>query len=326
MKKTSDPPKFYGQRAIVLSSFFFGPLAGGYLFFQNFKKMGDIKAAKATIFSTVIFVLAVFPILFLLPDKVIGKIPNSLIPIVSAVCFKIYYDRYQKSRIEEMLSEGAIKESGWKATGIGFLCLLITFLYVAPFIFLPTFDLRTIEYNIGCFYERHEDGPNALIWFRRSADRGYPMAYNSVGLQYYWGRGVSQDYGEALSWYKKGADLEDLEAQYNIGVLFRDGQGVKQDYSEAAKWFEKAADQGDKRAQYNLGQIYMEGALKNLPKSIEWFRKAAEQGVAEAQYNLGVFYESGQGVEKNKSEAKKWYQKAADQGMAEAQKALKELN
>ena len=42
------------------------------------------------------------------------------------------------------------------------------------------------------------------------------------------------------------------EAQYNLGVCYYNGDGVDQNYTEAVKWLSKAADQGHDKAQTEL--------------------------------------------------------------------------
>ena len=54
---------------------------------------------------------------------------------------------------------------------------------------------------------------------------------------------------------KKG----DIDAQFSLGLMYYDGQEVAQDYSEAARWFRKAADQGYATAQFNLCFMYFDG-------------------------------------------------------------------
>ena len=80
-----------------------------------------------------------------------------------------------------------------------------------------------------------------------------------------------------------------MNAQYNLGIMYYNGQGVPQDYAEAVKWYRLAADQGDAYAQYNLGVMYDngEGVPQDYKEAVKWYRLAAEQGHAKAQYNLG---------------------------------------
>ena len=54
---------------------------------------------------------------------------------------------------------------------------------------------------------------------------------------------------EDLSDLKAQAEKGDAQAQYNLGVIYYFGQGVAQNYAEALKWIRKAADQGQVDAQ-----------------------------------------------------------------------------
>ena len=87
------------------------------------------------------------------------------------------------------------------------------------------------------------------------AERGDARAQYNLGVMYYDGRGVAQDYTKALKWWEKAAAQGDADAQYSLGTMYDAGQGVAQDYAKARKWFEKAAAQGLAAAQYNLGFI-----------------------------------------------------------------------
>ena len=96
----------------------------------------------------------------------------------------------------------------------------------------------------------------------------------------------------------KAAAQDDAVTQSNLGLTYFLGLGVPQDYSLAKQWFEKAAAQGDDIAQYYLGLMYFHGlgVPQNYFLAKQWFEKAATQGGALAQYNLGVMYDQGLGV------------------------------
>ncbi|MGX2975159.1 tetratricopeptide repeat protein, partial [Ursidibacter arcticus] len=97
------------------------------------------------------------------------------------------------------------------------------------------------------------------------------------------------------------------EAQYNLGLMYYNGQGVKQDYQQAEKLFQQAAEQGIAQAQYNLGVMYNNGrgVKQDYQQAVKWYQQAAEQGIAEAQYNLGLMYYNGQGVKQDYQQAEK---------------------
>jgi uncharacterized protein len=62
-----------------------------------------------------------------------------------------------------------------------------------------------------------------------------------LGLAYYHGEGVKQDYAQAVSWYRRAIAAGDTWSQYLLGLCFRDGEGVKTSVTIAKQWFAKAA-------------------------------------------------------------------------------------
>ncbi|GHT42616.1 hypothetical protein FACS189443_5830 [Planctomycetales bacterium] len=134
---------------------------------------------------------------------------------------------------------------------------------------------------------------------RKLAEQGDARVQCRLGLMYFQGEGVKQDYAEAEKWYRKAAEQGHATVQYSLGVLYFQGEGVKQDYAEAAKWFRKAAEQGDADAQRILGLMYFkgEGVKQDYAEAAKWFRKAAKQGNADAQRILcGMSFDKKGGV------------------------------
>jgi hypothetical protein len=58
-----------------------------------------------------------------------------------------------------------------------------------------------------------------MAWYRRAADLGHLGAMNNLGLMYYQGKGVPQDYPQAMAWYRMAADLGDAGALGNLDHL-----------------------------------------------------------------------------------------------------------
>lgn len=88
------------------------------------------------------------------------------------------------------------------------------------------------------------------------AKAGNTDAEHLLGLMYYMGRGVPQDYKEALFWHRKAALKGKADAQYVVGAMYYTGNAVIQDHKEAVTWFRKAAEQGHPDAQQVLGLMY----------------------------------------------------------------------
>lgn len=88
------------------------------------------------------------------------------------------------------------------------------------------------------------------------AKAGNPDAQHLLGLMYYMGRGVPQDYKQALAWHRKAALQGKADAQYVVGAMYYTGNAVIQDHKQAVAWFRKAAEQGHADAQQVMGLMY----------------------------------------------------------------------
>jgi TPR repeat protein len=175
------------------------------------------------------------------------------------------------------------------------------------------------QYNLGLMYYRGEGVPQdyveAVRWCRLAADQGHAFAQSHLGTMYYKGHGVPQNYVEAAKWYRLADDQGDAFGQHNLGVMYHRGEGLPQNYAEAAKWYRLAADQGHADAQFNLGIMFYKGGgvPQNCVEAAKWCRLAADQGDASAQSNLAVLYYRGEGVPQDKVHAYMWFDLAAAQ-------------
>ena len=108
---------------------------------------------------------------------------------------------------------------------------------------------------------------------------------------------------------RKSAEGGDASAQNNLGILYFEGKGVPQDYRKAKQWFDKAVEQDHIGAQVNLGTLYLQGlgAPQSNQMALFWFRRAAGHKDALAFAKLGLMYAQGRGVLQNFIEAHKWY-------------------
>ena len=86
----------------------------------------------------------------------------------------------------------------------------------------------------------------AVKCYRKAAEQGKASAQNNLGLCYYKGQGVAQDYEEAVKWYCKAAEQGDAAAQCNLGICCEFGRGVPKDFVQAYKWYNLAANAGGK--------------------------------------------------------------------------------
>lgn len=93
------------------------------------------------------------------------------------------------------------------------------------------------------------DYPSAIKQYERAANKGDPIAQNTLGNIYYLGLGVTRNYEEAARWYLGAAKSGYGPALVNLGILHRHGLGVKQDMVKAYACFRLADKIGIKNAE-----------------------------------------------------------------------------
>ncbi|PJO77976.1 sel1 repeat family protein [Neisseria brasiliensis] len=126
---------------------------------------------------------------------------------------------------------------------------------------------------------QHYEAAKQTALQRQQAESLYQKAFAAhYGLQ------RSQSYAEALPLYLQVAELGHTKAKTNLGMMYYSGQGVANDFSQAAQWFESAAEQQDTMAQYNLACLYFHGmgVPKNPAKACKWLQQAIDNGHEQA--------------------------------------------
>ena len=145
---------------------------------------------------------------------------------------------------------------------------------------------------------------------RRQAERGNAEAMTCLAVDHM----DLQNFDEAMRWFRKAADLGFPDAQYMLGSVYDGdyGKGVEKDSVEAVRWYRLAADQGDATAQSALAANYLlgKGVEKDIPTGLGWYRKAAESGDIAAKIMLGGIYASSEFVPNDTAEAVVWFSSA----------------
>jgi uncharacterized protein len=186
----------------------------------------------------------------------------------------------------------------------------------------------TAQANLGVMYFKGDgvtqNYTEAAVWLRKAAEQGDVQSQYNLGILYDTGKGLPQNSGEALKWYRKAAENGYPQAAVNIGTMYLRGKGVARNTAEAIQWFRQAGDHGLPLGYNYVGLMYLQGdgVSANTNEAVAWYRKAAEKGSAWAQTELGVRYGRGDGLERDETKAVEWYRKAAEQGYAPAQADL----
>jgi uncharacterized membrane protein SpoIIM required for sporulation len=127
----SLPVGVYSPGWVGFATYLGSLLAGCYLLSRNDQALGE-ENRSATLFSIGIAgtVLMGF-ILGVIPESLLDAIPNSFIPMVYTVAIYAYVEQTQRKRIDAgIAADKYFKASGWKATGIAIICLLISVILI----------------------------------------------------------------------------------------------------------------------------------------------------------------------------------------------------
>ena len=113
-----------------------------------------------------------------------------------------------------------------------------------------------------CLVQESKAELNVVEDIRLSAEQGDATAQYYLGLMYYEGESLQQDFQKATYWFTKAAEQGFWHAQRGLGMVYSEGKGVLQDYVMAYAWFEVAASQGDSSAK-NLRDDIIEEMSQN---------------------------------------------------------------
>jgi len=149
------------------------------------------------------------------------------------------------------------------------------------------------------------------------------QALKDRAKQYYWGKGVKQNYSKALEFYLKAAKRGDAESQFISGGMYYRGMGVKENFPAAFKLLHQAAVNGKSNpdSERIIAQAFIQGigTYKNYKEAVHWYQQSADHGDSEAQNTLGYMYYTGNGVEQDFSKGADFFLQAANNNSAMAQ-------
>jgi len=117
--------QLYSQKAIALATYFGGPLAAGILIRRNFLNLGNERLGLRAIIAGVVGTILLFWGLFQIPESIMDKIPNPLIPAIYTGIIYLIVEKLQGSILDRHKEEKNLFYSNWKAAGIGLICGII---------------------------------------------------------------------------------------------------------------------------------------------------------------------------------------------------------
>lgn len=152
---------FYSQRAITIATYFGGPLAAGYLVKKNYETLEQPDNARKSLIIGIVSTLLIFAGIFSIPEDIIDKIPNTLIPLIYTGIIYLIVERVQGESLKNHKESGGEFYSGWKAAGVGAIAMLILAAGIALTAFIagdlsnsqPDFDAATYDKEVAKFVD-----------------------------------------------------------------------------------------------------------------------------------------------------------------------------
>lgn len=169
---------------------------------------------------------------------------------------------------------------------------------------------------------------DTLTILTEKATAGDAVAQNALGLWYYTGKNVKQDYETALKWWAKSADQGNEYAIGNMAMCYQLGKGIKRDSVMAISLYKKAVQKGNpdivpqhEKLAENKENLFSNtlmyefytngiGVKRNPVKAADYQEVLAESGDVDRQYRQALYYLNNDQADK----AAPWFKAAAQQG------------
>ena len=173
------------------------------------------------------------------------------------------------------------------------------------------------------------DAKRCEVWLTKLAEGGDADAMLDLGGMYLVGRGVGKDRDLAFEWYQKSAEAG-FPLAYNRLARFYlyddDTEGLgylppttdPERIAKAHDCFVRGAEKGETGCMVELGIAYMMGeCCERDPKTaFDWFKRAYEApevsgaDKAQAAYSLAKCFRGGEGTERDPETAKRFAEEA----------------
>lgn len=160
--------KLYSQKAIGIATFFGGPLAAGILVRKNFINLGKEEQGKQALFIGIVSTILLFAGLFAIPDSIMDKFPNSLIPTIYTAIILMIIELVQGHELRLHTTGNGEFYSAWNAVGIGVICAVILLAGIFGYAYFEDTDFEAEQYD------------NAMLEFQKNEEDALKL-YDLVG-------------------------------------------------------------------------------------------------------------------------------------------------
>ena len=139
--------KLYSQAAIALATFFGGPFAAALLIRKNCIALGQERWGFNALVLGIITTVLLFGSILMIPEAVLDKIPNALIPAIYTAIIYLIVEKVHGRELRVHKEKDGLFYSNWRAAGIGLVsCVVILTLFLGG-IYLGEDNWNSTEYN-----------------------------------------------------------------------------------------------------------------------------------------------------------------------------------
>jgi len=142
-ENNSKDLKFYSQKAIGIATFIGGPLAAGYLIRENYLSLGKPDEGKKSLIIGIISTI----LIFMLPESIIDKVPNQILPAIYTGIIYGIVEKIHGTILNQHKENGNEFYSGWKASGIGLISLIILSIGIFGYVYFSPDGQEYEKYN-----------------------------------------------------------------------------------------------------------------------------------------------------------------------------------
>jgi hypothetical protein len=217
---TVDTFQLYSQKSIAIATFLGGPIAAGILVRTNFINLGQDNAGKTALIIGIFATILVFVGIFSLPEEIIDKIPNSLIPFIYTGIIYLIIEKYQGLALDEHKTNDKPFYSAWKATGIGMLCGVILLIVIGGYVLLIPNNFDAEKYDKGItHFQKNEKNAIQLYSLLDNNSTPYKVISHleNVGVP---------------AWKENLSILDDLDTIPNLPDQFKQQNDKLREYSK----------------------------------------------------------------------------------------------
>ncbi|MDR2887753.1 MAG: hypothetical protein LBV26_07130 [Bacteroidales bacterium] len=119
--------KIYREKAVAVATALGGPLVAGYILAENFRAFNEPGRVKRTWLWTAAATAVIFGPLLFISESASDKIPNYIIPVITAAIATMLVNRFQKENIAAHTASGGRFFGWWRTVAVSLAGCAVTF-------------------------------------------------------------------------------------------------------------------------------------------------------------------------------------------------------